>query len=120
MSSLIEDVVAVLAAQIAPAGKVWYGTNTTEPPVYPYITLLRIINGTNITFDGPSDTQDTRMQIDVISTRIGEADVIAKAVQVAMLAAFVIGDINQQDFPLDPEVRAFRISQDFTIWSKDT
>ena len=101
------------------AGGAWPGRNTTEPTVYPYITFFRVIRPNNLTVDGPSDVQPTRVQVDMFSLRYSEAAALARAVRDRMLAVFSIGSIDEQDFPPDPAVDAFRCSIDFNVWSAD-
>lgn len=116
MTTLIEDVQAVLAP-LASGGS-WYAVNTAEPPTYPYITFMRIVSVSNYTFAGPTDLQNTRVQVDVVSRSISEAQAIETAVEAAMAAAsaFASVQISQQDI-YEPDVKAYRCSADFSVWS---
>ena len=116
MATLIEQLQTTLAPLAA--GGCWYAVNTQEPAVYPYIVFLRIVSTTNNALGGPSDLQNTRIQVDVFSNRIGEANSIELAVEQAMTAATLFGSvqISQQD-TYEAEVKAFRSSADFSIWS---
>ena len=116
-STLMQQISRVLAPLAA--GGAWPGRNTVEPPVYPFITFFRIIRPNNISFDGPSDMQPSRIQVDAFSLRYAEAAAIGAAIRSAMLAAFSIGSIDEQDFPPDPDANAFRCSIDFNVWSID-
>lgn len=116
MTTLIEQVQAVLSPLAA--GGSWYAANTQEPSVYPYIVFLRIVSTTNNTLAGPTDLQNTRIQIDVYSHLISEAAAIEAAVEAAMSAASVFGSVqlSQQD-TYEAEVQAFRCSSDYSVWS---
>ena len=66
MTTLIQDVQALLSG-LSPAGGVWYAINTTEPPAYPYIVWQRIVSVANVSLGGPSNRQNTRIQIDIVA-----------------------------------------------------
>lgn len=117
-STLVQQLSGVLAP-LAPGGA-WPGRNTTEPMVFPYITFFRVISSANISFDGPSDVQSTRIQIDCFGTRYADADALMRSITAAILLRFNVGAIDSQDFPPDPDVYAYRISSDFTLWSPDS
>lgn len=115
MTTLIEDVQALL--QPLAAGGSWYAVNTTEPPSYPFIVWHRVVSTTNNTFDGASDLQNTRIQVDVFSRQISEANSIADSVTAAFAASSIKNvQISSQDFYEDP-VKAYRVSLDFSIWA---
>lgn len=116
-STLMQQIAGALEPLVA--GSAWPGRNTNEPPVYPYITFFRVIRPNNLSFDGPSDVQPTRVQIDIFSLRYSEAAAVARAVRARMLTAFSIGSVDEQDFPPDPAVDAYRCSIDFNVWSAD-
>lgn len=116
-STLMDQIAAALRSLAA--GGAWPGRNTIEPPVYPYITFFRVIRPNEMTLDGPTDMQPTRVQIDSISLRYSEAAQVGRAVRLRMLELFTIGSIDEQDFPPDPDVNAFRVSADFNVWSAD-
>lgn len=101
------------------AGGAWPGRNTSEPAVLPYITFLRIISSSNMTLEGPTDMQGTRVQIDCFSDRYTQAAALADAVSATLLARFVVGSIDAQDFPSDPSTYLFRTSTDYMLWSVD-
>ena len=116
MATLTEQLQSTLSPLAA--GGSWYGINTTEPPVYPYIIFNRIVSSTNNTLSGPSNLQNTRVQVDVFSLRQSDASAIELAVEQAMTAATAFGSIqiSQQD-TYEAEVKAFRCSADFSVWS---
>jgi hypothetical protein len=101
------------------SGGAWPGRYTIEPPVYPYITFFRVVTSAEITFDGPTDVQSTRIQIDVMARRYADADRLARQVTSTMVGGFVVGALDSQDFPPDPDTDAYRISTDVTVWSAD-
>ena len=99
------------------AGGAWYAINTSEPPIYPYAVFQRITSPTNVSFEGPSDLQSTLVQVDVYSRLISEADALGSLIAGAF-AAWSVPNVAQssQDFYEAP-VKAFRVSQDFMVWS---
>lgn len=101
------------------AGGAWPGQNTIQPPVYPYITFFRVIRANNLSLEGPSNVQPTRVQIDCISRHYSEAASVSLAVRAAMLAGFTVSSIDEQDFPPDPDTASFRCSTDYVVWSAD-
>lgn len=116
MTTLIQDIQALLVP-LAPAGGVWYAINTTQPPVYPFIVWTRVVSAANAVLQGPTDLQNTRIQVDIYSRRISEAS----ALEVAVEAAFVGWAV--QNVPIssmdgfEEEVRAYRITKDYSVWS---
>ena len=118
MSSVLEDTRALLLT-LAPVGGVWYGINTTEPPTFPYFVLQRVISTPNVSLQGQSDMQNTRFQIDIYSLKISEAVAFETALESAFLAWPIQNvPLSSQDFYEDT-VKAFRISKDYSVWSKN-
>ena len=116
-STLMEQVAAALEPLVA--GGAWPGRATIEPILYPYITFFRVVTAAELTFDGLTDMQSTRLQIDVFTLRYGDADALLRRVIATMLGAFVVGSVDSQDFPPDPSTDAFRCMADLTLWSTD-
>lgn len=117
MTTLIEDLQTLLAP-LASGGS-WYGVNTTEPPVYPFIVFNRVVSTPNVSLDGPSDLQNTRVQIDIYSRQISEAASIEAALEAAMVAWPVTNvPLSSMDMYEDT-VRAFRVSKDYSVWARN-
>lgn len=115
MTTLVEDVQAVLNPLAA--GGAWYMVNTMQPPTFPFIVWQRIVSTSNNTLDGPTDTQNTRIQIDIYSRSVAEAESIEAALEAVMKSApFTNVPISSQDL-YEPEVRAFRVMKDYSVWS---
>ena len=113
--TLIEQIQALLDPLAA--GGAWYAVNTAEPPVYPYIAWQRITSAPNVSLLGPSDVQSTLIQVDVYSRQVGEMDLIGKLVA-SSFAAWPVQNAPQASQDLyEAPVKAFRISQDFLVWS---
>lgn len=114
-TTLIEDVQALLNPLAA--GGCWYGVNTTEPPNYPFIVWQRVVSTSNVTLQGASNLQNTRIQIDIYSRQISEAVAIENALE-AVFANSTIGNvpISSQDMYEDA-VKAYRIMKDYSVWS---
>lgn len=116
MSVLVQDLQALLVT-LAPAGGVFYGANTTEPPTYPYIVWQRITSTTNVSMGGASATQNTRIQIDIMSQTIPEATAIETALETAFAASSIVNvPISSQDIYEDL-VRAFHVMKEYSIWA---
>lgn len=120
MTTLLQDIQATLVA-LAPSGRAgnfaWNSVNTSEPPVYPYVVFQRIVSTDNNSFSGPSDLQNTRVQVDVIDRGALSADALSKQVRVAILAAFPTC-IPVSGFDVyEDAVKAFRVSADYSIWA---
>lgn len=121
MTTLVQDINAALLT-LAPAGGVWNAINTSEPAeaaVVPYVVFLRIVSTTNNTLSGASDLQNTRVQIDVFDRTYSSAAALADQIASTMAAAFPtciqISSFDQYE----PAVKAFRVSADFSVWSKN-
>ena len=116
MTTLVQDVQAVLAT-LAPAGGVWYAVNTTEPPVYPYILWIRVASTPNVSLAGPSNLQNTRIQIDIFSRQVSELLAMESALEAAMAASGLQNvPLSSMDLYEEP-VRAYRASKDYSVWS---
>lgn len=117
-TTLIEDVKARLAT-LNPAGGVWYGFNTTEPAVYPYIVFNRVVSIPNVTLAGPSDLQNTRIQIDIIARRISDAVALETALEASM-ASWSVTNVPLSSMDMfEDEIRAFRVIKDYSLWAKN-
>lgn len=117
---MLLDQLQTLLAPLA-AGGAWYGLNAAQPPVYPYITWQRITSTTSNTLDGPTNLQNTRVQVDIFSPDIYAANAIGIALDAAMQAASVAGtltnvQLSSQDI-YEFDVRCHRITKDFSVWS---
>lgn len=117
MTTLIEDLQALLNP--LSTGGSHYAVNETEPPVYPFIVFQRIVSTANVNLSGVSDMQNTRVQIDIYARKISEATAIETALEAAFAASSITNvPISSQDLYEDV-VKAFRISKDFSVWSKN-
>ena len=65
-------------------GKAWYGLNTAQPVVYPYIVYQRVSSSPNVSLGGPSALQNTRVQIDIYSQRVAEAAAIESQLEATL------------------------------------
>jgi hypothetical protein len=115
-TSLIQDVQAVLNT-LQLAGGSWYAINETQQPVYPFAVFLFVVSTSNNTLQGPSDQQNTRVQIDLFARTPADLDAASKALDTAMQAAsFTNLPISSQDLYEEP-VRAYRRVREFSVWS---
>lgn len=115
-SVLLQDIQALLIT-LAPAGGVFYGLNTTEPPAYPYIVWQRIASTANVALGGSSAMQNTRIQVDIMSRTIAEVASIETALEAAFAASSIVNvPISSQDIYEDL-VRAFHVMKEYSIWA---
>lgn len=116
MTTLIQDLQTLLAT-LAPAGGVWYGANTVEPPTYPYIVWQRISSTANVNLQAPSNVQNTRVQIDIFSREVSELVSLESQLETLMAGASMVNvPLTSQDLYEDP-VRAYRCIKDYSVWS---
>jgi hypothetical protein len=113
---LLQDIAALLAP-LAPAGGIWPLVNTAEPPVFPYITFQRIVSTDNVTMTGPSNLQNTRVQIDVFSLRISEVDAMVTAMDALFLASPIQNVPIAQSDGYEDAVKAYRIMREYSVWA---
>lgn len=117
MASLIEQVVSLLGG-IA-AGGVHYGVNKSQTITVPYIVILRVASVPNVSLQGASDLQNTRMQVDVYAKTVSELDALGKQIAAAFAGSSISNvPVMSVDF-FEAETKLFRTTQDFSIWSKD-
>ena len=117
MTTLLEDLQALLSPLAS--GSSWYGVNTTEPPAYPFIVFNRVSSTPNVSLQGPSDLQNTRVQIDIFSRSPAEAVSIESALEAAMAAWSVTNvPLSSQDMYEDA-VKAWRVSKDYSVWARN-
>lgn len=118
MTVLIQDVQALLAA-LAPAGGVFYGLNTMQPVVYPYIVWMRVVSTPNVALGGPSALQNTRLQIDIYSRKVQEAASIETQIEAAF-AAWAVQNVPLASFDMvDHDTRAYRVVKEFSVWASN-
>ncbi len=115
MATLIESVQAVL--EPLASGGSWYEVNTTEPPAAPYIVFSRIPSPANVTLQGPSNLQNTRLQIDLYSRSVQELLSLGDSIEAAMAAAgFTNVPLTQRDM-YEPDTKLYRTSYEYSVWS---
>jgi hypothetical protein len=120
MTTLIQDVTALLNT-VAPAGGVWYGQNTSEtsPPAYPFIVWLRVVSADNLSLSGPSDMQNTRIQVEAIAPRIADAAALMNQIEAAFSGSTLpVNPITSQDL-YEGALKAWRVIRDFSVWSSN-
>jgi hypothetical protein len=122
--SLIIDVQAILNG--CADGGAWYGVDSAQPlvlasdgTVAPYIVWQRIVSTDNVTLAGPTNLQNTRIQVDILAPRIGDAENVRQAVDTALQAAgFPVIPLSSQDL-YEPAVKLFRIMREYSLWYDD-
>jgi hypothetical protein len=121
MTTLAETLQAVLDPLAA--GGAWFMENTQTPPVYPYIVWMNVVSSTNVSLEGASDLQNTRVQIDIFHTSSvsGAAQAIGQletAVRAALAASSLVNvPLTSYDMSV-PQVRAYRRVLEYSIWFK--
>ena len=117
MTTLIEDLQAVLNPLAANGA--FYGMNTLQPPQYPYISWQRIVSTPNVSLQGPSLAQSTRVQMNIYAQRISDAAAIETALEAAMQACSIVNvPVLSMDL-YEPEVRAFRVIKEYSCWASN-
>lgn len=112
--SLTQQVQAALVG-VAP-GSVFRGV-AGQGAVAPYVVWQRLVSPVNNTLDGPSNLQNTRVQVDVYASRFADLESIEAAVLAAMQSAPVSAiQLSSQDF-YEQETKLYRTSIDFSCWS---
>jgi hypothetical protein len=108
-----------LAAALNPlvTGGAWFQVNTAEPPVYPFIVFTRIVSTVNVNLQGPSDLQNTRVQVDIFLRDPSTLEALEAAVDSSIAAAFPNTSIpiSTQDLYEDA-VKAYRSLREYSIW----
>lgn len=105
------------------AGRAWYSVNeaqaaTNEDP-YPFIVVQRVGSDPNVSMQGPSELQNTRIQIDIHSRSILVADALKRSVE-ATMREWTLPNVPLSSIDLyDEAAQVHRIVMDFSIWSID-
>ena len=99
------------------SGGAWYGANTQEPPTYPYIAWVRVSSSPNVTLQGPSALQNTRIQIDIFSQTAAESQAIETALEAAFNSAAISNVPLSSADQYEDMVRAYRITKDYSVWA---
>lgn len=120
MTTLLEDLQAVLNPLAIGGAHYQVNDAQTAPTVQPYITWLRVVSSANVTLQGNSDLQNTRVQIDIWAQRIADAEAINRALPAAMAAGpwAAAVDLTSQDM-FDDAARLHRILREFSVWAKN-
>jgi hypothetical protein len=99
-------------------GGAWFMDNTQDPPAFPYIVWLYATSSTNVTLSGPSDLQNTRLQIDLYDKSAQGLQTLEAGVRSAMQASGLT-NVPLTSFDASvPELRAFRRVMEFSVWFK--
>lgn len=127
MTTLLEDLQAALTACV-PIGKAWPIVNTSEAPatelvgsetvVAPYIVWQRIVSTDNVNLQGPSNVQNTHLQVDIFAPRLADAEAVREAVDAALLALAPttrVISLTSQDL-YEESVKLYRIVREFSVW----
>jgi len=118
VSTLHETIQATLAPTVA--GGATYGINSfelNENIAFPYIVWMKPSSPTNNTLAGASALQNTRVQVDLYSDTVQNLEAAAAIVIAAMAAGpFTSTQLTTRD-AYEDQVRAFKRSIDFSVWS---
>ena len=118
-TSLLETLQPVLDP-LAPGGA-FYATNGTQPVqadgtgyVKPYIVYLDIISLDNVSLQGASGLQTTRIQVDIFAARALDAQAIRKTVDAALDAAFTTVPLTSRG-EFEDAVKLYRVIREYSI-----
>lgn len=102
-------------------GKAWYSVNEAqaasgEDP-YPFIVVQRVGSDPNVSLQGASNLQNTRLSIEIHARTILEADALKRSVEAAM-AEWTVTNVPLSSLDIFEEaVGVHRIVMDYSIWS---
>lgn len=117
MTVLIEDLQALLAPLAA--GGAWYGICTASPVPAEYIVWMRVASSPNVSLMGPSDLQNTRVQIDIYARTVARLAAIEQALEAAMAASSITNvPLASQDI-YEPDTRLYRAIKDYSVWARN-
>ena len=110
-----EQLQSVLAPLVNGAS---YPNIASQNTATPYIVYQRVVSTTNNNLLGPSDLQNTRVQIDAYAKTYAAAQHLAGSIRTAMQAAsFTNIQLSEQDL-YEFEPRLHRVTLDYSIWSR--
>jgi hypothetical protein len=76
-----------------------------------------VVSNANAVLQGPTDLQNTRVQVDIYSRSLQQAAQLETALEAAM-AAWSVQNVPISSVDVyEEEVRAYRITKDYSIWS---
>ena len=103
-----------LLAPLASGGA--YSLQAMQGVQPPFIVWQRVVSTVNNNIQGASDVQNTRVQIDSYALTYAAATALADQVAIAILADLNGLQLTEQDL-YEPEVKLYRVMQDFSFWS---
>lgn len=89
-----------------------------EKPTFPGIVYSRIANLPFNTVVAPSTLDQVRVQIDSYATTYSAAKSLAASVRTAMEGASFKATLQTDQDLYEPDVKVYRVSQDFYVWDK--
>lgn len=101
------------------AGGVHHVQNRRRPLVVPYALTTVIAAPVNNSLRGESDLQNVVVQIDVFAEKVSECASVSAAIAQRMPTINVSSVRTDLRESFEPEVKLYRISQDFSVWSRD-
>lgn len=117
MTTLIEDLQALLDP-LADGGAS-YGARTDGTQPSEYIVWQRVASSPNVTLGGPSDLQNTRVQIDIYARTVARTVAIEAALEAAMAASGITNvPLTSQDI-YEPDTRLYRVIKDYSVWARN-
>lgn len=121
MSSPIGAVLFALLSSLF--GGRFYPGRAPDSPTAPYAVYLHMTPTEN-TFQGATDFQNFRVQIDIWAGTYLEANTLADSVEAIMAQQVAYGspstfssmEISRDFMPPDPDVRLHRLMLEFSLW----
>ena len=115
MTSLVQDLQALLGPLAA--GGAHYAACTVQPVPSEYIVWLRVVSTANVSLSGPSNLQNTRIQIDVFAASPERMEAIADAVRAAFKASTITNVPGSSQDTYEEPVRLFRSILEYSVWA---
>jgi len=89
-----------------------------EKPTFPAIVYSRIANVPYNTIVSASTLDQVRVQIDIYANTYSAAKTLSASVRTAMEAASFKATLQTDQDLYEPDVKVYRVSQDFYVWDK--
>lgn len=115
--TLLDTLAAALEAVPGLTGGAWVDANTAEPPATPFVVFQEMPSSTNNTLDGPTDLQNTRVQVDIYDPVRATVESLKAPVAAAVAGAFPQSVQTESSDLYEPDTKLRRTSLIFSIWS---
>ena len=96
-----------------------YPVRAPQNPTYPFIVYQRVGTNPEYTVGGFANLSNVTIQFDAYATSHSAIRALSSAIHTVMQTATFPAILeNDMDFP-EPEVDAYRVTQDYSIWIQE-